>query len=608
MGILINRPMEFCRVVLTLTRTSPNNVPAHSAMATKATKRTVMILPLLLAACAAAPQQRAERLAKPAAQPEQAAKAPALPNIELSEKLLYKFLLGEVAEQRGDSQLAAQTYLDLARTTRDPRVARRAAQLAFESRQLDKSLEAFKLWQELEPDSLVPKQMLATLLVTSGRLNEARPYLKELLAASPDAAGTTFVQLYPLLERVPDKAGAYKLLSDLAQPYPQVAEAHWAVAQGAAAAGKYDEALKEAQRAHELRADWDAPVLLEARLLMPNRPKEALAVLKDFLASNADADEVRLLYARMLLEMKEYKESRDQFQRLLVSHPDNSELAFAVALLSLQLGELDRAEKGLQDALVKGKKDQNTVYYYLGQLSEARKDTSAAISQYRKVQDGEYLFPARLRLIYLLSTQGKLDEARQILHETRAQNGQQRAQLVLIEAQLLREAQQFEAAYAVVQQGLESQPNNPDLLYEGALLADRVGKPDELEKLVRKLIQLQPDNASAYNVLGYSLLERNVRLQEGMKLVEKAYELAPTDAAIMDSVGWGHYRLGNLDKSLEFLRRAFAANPDPEIAAHLGEVLWVHGEKQQAKKVWNDSLKLHPDSAPLQAVIKKFMP
>jgi tetratricopeptide (TPR) repeat protein len=564
-----------------------------------------LLLPLLLNACASAPQaQRVEVVAKP----EVKAEKPVLPDVELSDKLLYGFLLGEVASQRGHADLAAQAYLDLARSTRDPRVARRAAQIAFESHQLDKATEAFQLWLELEPTSQPARQMLASLLVGAGKLEDARPWLAQLLAAEPDNTAATFRQLYPLLARQADKKATLKLLRDLAQPYPRVAEAHWAIAQAAAAAGKQDEALVEVRQARELRQDWDEAVLLEAQLLQPGQPQQALAVLKDFLKAHSEASEVRLFYARMLLDRKQFKEARVEFQRLLGAHPENADLAFAVALLSLQMGDLDQAEKELQQALIHGRKDQDTVHYYLGQLGEAKKNTQAALQHYRKVGHGEYVYSARLREAYLLSTIGKLDEARELMHHMQAQNSQQQVQLLMIEAQLLREAQQFEAAYQVLQQGLDKLPDNPDLLYEAALLADKLGKPEMLEQLMRKLIGLQPDNANAYNALGYSLLDRNVRVEEGMQLVEKAYGLAPNDAAIIDSMGWGHYRQGKLDRSLEFLRRAYGANPDPEIAAHLGEVLWVHGEKDEAKKIWSGSLKQHPQNDTLQAVMKKFLP
>ncbi|MBL0038151.1 MAG: tetratricopeptide repeat protein [Nitrosomonadales bacterium] len=187
-------------------------------------------------------------------------------------------------------------------------------------------------------------------------------------------------------------------------------------------------------------------------------------------------------------------------------------------------------------------------------------------------------------MAYLTNKSGKLNEARQILHKTATKNNQQRIQLAMVEAQILRDAKQFESAYQVLMQGLEKLPNQPDLMYEAAMLADKAGKHDAFEQMMRKLIEIEPDNAQAYNALRYGLLERNERVPEAMNLVEKAYQLAPEDAGIIDSMGFGYYRSGNLSKSLEFLRRAYAANPDPEIAAHLGEVLWVQGEKEQAKK------------------------
>lgn len=565
-------------------------------------KRSAIFLSLLLAACAQAPQ-------RPAAEPEQQARPKeVLPDIELTDELLYEFLLGEVAMQRGHAGLAAQAYLDLAQQTRDPRVARRAAQVALQARQMDQAVEAFQLWLELEPNSGVAKQMLTTLLITGARLDEARPLLAELLAAHPENAGQTFLQVYPLIARVANKPAALDMVRKLAEPYPKVAEAHWVQAQAAAAAGKHDLALAEVKQARALSPGWAMAVLLQAQLLQRDDPQQALAILKKYLAGKPDANEVRLLYARMLLAQQQYPEARSEFQQLLKKHPGNAELAFAVALLSLQMGELDQAEQELKQALNNGKKDQNTVYFYLGQLSEAKKDYDAALQRYEKVTDGEFAYQARLRVVYLLGKQGKLEDARKELHQTEASTNQQRAQLVLVDAQLLSDAQQYKDAYKVVLQGLKKLPNHPELLYQGALLADKIGKPQELERLLRKLLEEQPDNANAYNALGYSLLERNVRVKEGMDLVQKAYLLAPNDAAIIDSVGWGHYRLGELDKSLEFLRHALALNPDPEIAAHLGEVLWMHGDKDEAKKVWSDSLKLNADNAALQAVMKKFMP
>lgn len=545
--------------------------------------------------------------------PEDAAESAAadklvLPRLELNEQMMYQFLLADIAAQRGNQELAVQIYLDLARNTRDPRVARRAAQLAYESHQLKHALEAFRLWQDVEPTSQLAKQMLATLLLSGGKLEEAQPQVARLLAADPENAGRALMQMFPLFARHPDKMAAFNSLRELARPYPQFAEAHWVVAQAAASAAQHGVAKEEARQTRAVRPEWDMGALLEAQLLMREAPQQALAELKKYLASYPDANEVRLFYARALLEQRQYPESRVQFQKLQQQHPDNAELALAVAMLSLQMGELDRAEEELQKSLRAGKKDNATVYYYLAQLNEAKKNDAVALQQYGLVKAGEYVYPSRLRMAYLLNKTGRLKEAREVLQQTAVQDNQQRAQLLLVEAQLLRDAKQYDPAARVLTQGLEKFPENQELLYEAAMVADKQGKAEIFEAYIHRLIKIAPDHAHAYNALGYSLLERNVRLQEGMRLVEKAYQLSPDDAAIMDSMGWGYYRMGDLPRSLEFMRRAYAAYPDPEVAAHLGEVLWQSGARDEARKVWQDSLKENPGSAVLQAVIKRFMP
>jgi tetratricopeptide (TPR) repeat protein len=411
-----------------------------------------------------------------------------------------------------------------------------------------------------------------------------------------------------MITSYPDKNAAFNLLQTLTQPYPLVAEAHWTLAQMAEIVGKHELALTEAMQAHTLRPEWDSAVLLNAKLLQSTAPQQALTLLKKYLEAYPDTKEVRLFYARALMEQKQNREARAEFQRLLHSYPDNADLAFAVGLLSLDIGELDRGEKELQHALSNKKKDESVVYYYLGQLSEAKKQDEEAMQNYSKVKEGEYNVSSRIRMAYLTSKSGKLNEARQLLHKTTTKNNQQRVQLAMVEAQLLRDAHQFDAAYQVLTLALEKFPNQPEVMYEAAMLADRAGKHELFEQMMRKLIELEPGNAQAHNALGYSLLERNERIPEAMKLVEKAHQLAPDDAGIIDSMGFGYYRLGDFSKSLEFLRRAYAINPDPEIAAHLGEVLWAQGEKEQAKKTWDDALKLNPGNAILQAVIKKFAP
>lgn len=530
-----------------------------------------------------------------------------LPDVELTDRLLYEFLLGDVAAQRSRPELAAQAYLDLARTTRDPRVARRAAQLTFEAHRYDQSLEAFKLWRELEPDSPVAKQMLVSLLLSGGKLDEARPLVADMLAAELQP-GRSFISLYGLLARVPDKAAALDWLTAVVQPYPDVAEAHWVLAQTAIAAGRQELALAEAKLSLKLKPDWDLAAMLVAQQMQRTDPEHALAILSGFLKSHPASHDARLFYARMLLEQKQYQPARDQFAELLKQKPGSADLAFAIAMISLQLGELDRAEQELRLALSSKGGDNDTLRFYLGQLYETKQDWPAALKYYREIQGGDRLYAARLRIAYLQNKQGELQAARQTLAQTDAKDDAQRVQLLIVEAQFLREAGQYAEGFQVLARGLKSYPEQPELLYQAALLADQLDKHADFEKLIRKLIKIEPGNAHAYNALGYGWLARNIRIPEAVALVEQAYRLAPDDAAIIDSMGWGYYRAGQLEKSVEFLRRAYAVNPDPEIAAHLGEVLWVKGEREAAQKIWRDSEQAHPDNTVLRDAIRKFLP
>jgi tetratricopeptide (TPR) repeat protein len=207
----------------------------------------------------------------------------------------------------------------------------------------------------------------------------------------------------------------------------------------------------------------------------------------------------------------------------------------------------------------------------------------------------------------MLSKNGRMNEALQHLEHLPVTNDQQRTQLIVAEAQLLREAGDYQKAFRLLSSGLDKYPDSPDLLYDRALAAEKIGKTDLMERDLRKLIKLKPDHAHAYNALGYGLAEHTSRLREALELIEKAVALSPNDPYIMDSLGWVHYRLGNLNQGLSYLKQAFGMNQDPEIAAHLGEVLWVQGTKDEAREIWQSALKNHPDNEVLLSTMKKFM-
>ncbi len=539
----------------------------------------------------------------PAANGEPAEK---LPDQELTETILYEFLLAEIAGQRGNVGLAAQAYVDLAKRTRDPRIARRATEIAVFGRMGNAAIDAARIWYETDSKSQRALQALCGLLVNAGRYDEALPYLKTLLAEAEGGAGAGFMQLNRTLASARDKSAALSLVQQLAEGYPKLAQARYALAQAAANAQQHDLALREIRRAQELQPDWEAAVLLEAQLLQPDSNPEAVARLSQYLARHPDSREVRLGYARALVAGRRYSEARGEFQKLLKDFPDNTEVTYAVALLSLQLSDYAQAEKNLNRLLELDYPDKASVQLYLGQIAEEQKDYPTALRRYAAIDHGEQYLPAQIRYAQVLAKQGKVEEARAHLKQVTANGTQQRVQLVLAEAQILRDANRTQEAFALVGRALESLPDNSDLLYDYAMLAERVDRVDILESSLKKLIELRPDYAHAYNALGYTLAERNLRLPEARELIEKALKLSPGDAFIIDSMGWVLYRMGNLEESLKFLRRAFSDRADPEIAAHLGEVLWVSGKRAEAEKILDEAARKHPDNETLNSTIQRL--
>ncbi len=521
--------------------------------------------------------------------------------------ILFDFLLGETALQRGDQEIATRTYLKLARSTRDPRVAQRATEIALHSRQAAPALEAAKIWVELDPNSVTARQTIAALLVNSDRLDEARPHLEKLLASEGGSIDEAFMQLNSLLVRNSNKNATFELVRQLAQPYPELPEAHFAVSQAAWFANHFDIALAEMKQALVLRPEWEMAAIYQGRILARTSNANAMEFYKGYLKTYPKANDTRITYARLLLVEKDYVKAREQFERLLAENPGNADVALAVGLLSMELREYDIAESNFKKALELDYRDPGMVRYYLGGICEKTQRSGEAMEWYRSVTGGSQYIPAQIRYAVLLTKKGKADEALKHLQQLPAANNQQRAQLIIAESQLLRETGAYQKAFQLLSDGLEKLPDHVDLLYDRALAAEKIGKSDIMEQDLRKLIQLKPDHAHAYNALGYGLAEHSDRLPEALELIEKAIMLSPNDPYIMDSLGWVHYRMGNLNQGLSYLRQAFGMNPDPEIAAHLGEVLWVQGIKDEAKEIWQTALKNNPGNETLISTMKKFM-
>jgi tetratricopeptide (TPR) repeat protein len=529
-----------------------------------------------------------------------------IPSGDLNEPMLYEFLLGEIALQRGDDGLAAQTFLDLAKRTRDPRVARRAVEVANQARRPELALEAAKTWHELDPASSHALQVVAALLISSKRVDQALPYLEKLLATDGVNLENGFMQLNRLLAGNPEKSANLRVVRQLASKHPQLPQAHFAVAQAAASAGDEAAAVAAIRRASALRPDWELAALLEAQIVQRRSPAAAAKVLGDFVANNPNSREARLNYARVLVLDKRLPEARKQFEAVLAANPGNTEVIYAVGLLAFQLKDFPVAEENMKRLLTLGYRDADGVRYLLGQIAEEQKQWDQAVQWYERIADGEQLIPARMRTANAIARQGKLDEARSFLKRVAAEHPGEQAQLTVAEAQLLREANRNQDAFQLLSEALKNEPDQPELLYDYALTAEKLERFDVLEAHLRKLIQVRPDHAHAYNALGYSFAERNLRLPEARKLIERALELAPDDYFIIDSLGWVLYREGDLKGAAEQLRRAYSGRPDAEIGAHLGEVLWVMGERDEANRVWQESLKASPDNETLQKTIKRL--
>jgi len=583
------------------------------------TRTAALLASLVLASCAQPPQV-SDAVTNPA--PETAAKPPLpkvvtrkpepreppLPAVELSESLLFKITLAEIAAQRGQPHVAVPAFLEVARETRDPRIARRATEIAWNARFLPAALEAATLWLQADPESTRARQTVISLLVNQSRLDDAQPHLEKWLSGDPENVGQNFLQLYSLLSGHQDKAAIQRLIARLVSFHPQVPEASLALAQAAWNADDVATALKSSREALRLRPGWELAALFQAQALQRDSVDEAAAFLGDFVKTHPGARDARLNYARLLVRAQRYPEARKQFEILLGEAPNNAEIAMAVATLSMQAKDYAAADTQLRRALEIGAKDPDMVRMYLGQVNEELKRDSEALKWYSSITHGAQFIPAQARYAGVLARQGRLQDARKHLHGVNPGDVRQRMQLTLAEAGLLRESGAYQEAFDFLGEALSRSPDSPDLLYDHAMAAEKVNRLDVLETNLRRLIALQPDHAHAHNALGYTLADRNQRLPEARTLIETAHRLAPNDPYILDSLGWVLYRLGENEAALGHLRRAYEMRPDGEIAAHLGEVLWILGRRDEAQKIWTDALRVQPKNEALQGTIKRFAP
>lgn len=519
-----------------------------------------------------------------------------LPSVPLTEELIFKYLSAEIADQRGSWQAAYITMLGIAQHTRDPRIARRAAEIALKAKQPSEALTAIRLWREVAPRSEEAAQYYMSFVLLSDNLEEARPVLQQRLQETPaQARGALILQIQRMLARAKNKAAAFLLLESLVAPYKSLPEAHLALAQAAFLQGDNARASQEAHAALAANPGSELAALTLAQVT-PDKADAAKA-LATFLKKNPQAREVRLAHARMLVEQKQYEPAQNEFKILLKDQPKDLTALYALGLLATQGKNPNEAEKYLAaylDALAANpdeERDPTQALLILSQLAEERNDMKAAHKWLDQIDPAtrQAHFNAQVKRAQLFARDNDIPAARKLLKELDTQGEEEKVQVLMVEAQILRNANQTQEAMQVMEAGLKRFPDNTDLLYDYAMLAEKLDKLEIMETSLRKVMKLAPNNQHAYNALGYSLAERNLRLPEAYEMIDKALKLAPEDPFIMDSMGWVQFRLGKFDEAERLLRRAYELRPDAEIAVHLGEVLWVKGSREDAKKFWRDA-------------------
>ena len=562
----------------------------------------------------AAPMAAAAERAEPPAPPSATYRPSTLPHLSLTPPMLYELLAADIAVQRQQLQTAYNSFSSLAAQTRDARLARRATEVALGGRAFEQALTSARLWAELDPSIDEPKQAVEALLLATNRLSEAEPLLAKRLATAREKqqVDAYYGHLQRTLTRIEDRKGAWALLQRLSREDLDLPSARRARAVMAEVAGERDAAVEETLAAQRLAPD-DAAVAIQAARLVQGQPDggpaRAAKLLDDFVRAHPDEPTARLALARVYLADRQTRPARATLDAALKRQPEDPPTLFLAAQAAYQAKDL-RAARQLLNRFTSlpetVERDDAPAWLFLGQIAEDERKPAEALGYLERIDSGELFVPALNRRALLTARGGDIDGAMKLLDGTEPRTAQERQGLVSARASILREAQRYQEAFDLLDKALADNPDSPELLYDQAMAAEKIGRLDALEKSLRHLIRIQPDNAHAYNALGYTLADRNLRLEEARTLIEKALELSPDDPQIIDSLGWVHFRLGNTKEALAYLRRAYELLPDVEVAAHLGEVLWQTGAQNEALKVWREASGRDASNAVLRGTLARL--
>lgn len=539
----------------------------------------------------------------------------------MDSSLFYQLLLGELNVREGEPGAAYSLILDAARKTNDPRLYKRAVEIALQARSGDSALGAARAWKQALPTSREPNRYILQILIGMNRLAETvEPIKREIAATEPKDRSAAVALIARYFSRATDKKLAASTVEQALGEYltaRPVGVAAWVViGQMRLAAGDVDGAIAAAHKGQAMDAQSEEPALLGISMMKSTLP-QAEAVVKKYLEGKPQP-EVRMQYARALLDAKRYADAATQLQIITSEKPDYAEAWLIRGLLELQDGkpaiaeltlkryvELTLAKRAGESGAELGR-GLTQAYLSLAQIAEQKNDFAEAEVWLGRIDNAEDLQNVQLRRATILARQGKFEEARTLIRSLPEKSAADARLKITAEVQLLRDSKQFRTAYELLAQASAREPDDFDLVYELAMVAEKLGNLEEMERLLRSVIAGKPDFPHAYNALGYSLAQRNIRLIESKQLILKALEYAPDDPFITDSLGWLEFRSGNLAAAMHLLQGAFNTKPDAEIAAHLGEVLWTMGQREQARKIWQEGLRLNAENETLQETLQRL--
>ncbi len=535
-------------------------------------------------------------------------------------QIFYQVMLGEMNAAAGDTGAAISLLLDAARKTQDEQLFQRAADLALGARAGETALQVVRSWRQTSARSLMAARYQLQILTALNRIADTGDALRSVIELTPvSERAQLMASIAPLYARASDKKLAANVVEQSLAAVladPQTAAPAWSALgrvriNGGDAAG----ALEAARRA--LAADGRSlPALSLALDLMEPGQSQAEALVRAYLEAPGMADaEVRIGYARNLLDQQRYAETTVQLQRLTREYPEFAEGWLLLGSLQMDQPRTGPAEATLQRYLAltqaqreeeRARRGRGQAHLMLAQIAERRGDLDAASRWIDQVEDRNLLVQTQARRASLLARKGQLAEGRALLQQLPEQNPQDARRKMLAEVSLLREFKDYRSAYEVIDRAIKAAPKDHELLYEKSLFAEKLGRMDEMEQLLRQVMQIKPDYHSAYNALGYSLADRGLRLQEARQLIKKALEYAPDDPYIQDSLAWVEFRMGNTQEALRVIEIAYRSKPDAEIAAHFGEILWSLGQQERARMIWREGLMLNADNDTLQETLKRL--